>query len=348
VYNETPLYDFSAGKGRVNTSCALQLGIRRALAQLAPTARGVVAVSGGPDSVALLRALLDVGMPLVLAHVNHRLRGDESDGDEAFVRRLHERCMAEGAVELQLRVQGLDTRVLAAGDNLESAARRLRYEWLTTVAQQTGATWVATGHTADDQAETVLHRLLRGTGLRGLAGIPARRELVQGVVLLRPLLHVRRNEVLTFLEQRGQDYCRDSSNEDRQYTRNALRHEVLPLLAREFNPAIVDVLGRLSQQANEVQQFMEEQATQLLTAAELPRAGAVVVLDARRLTGVSPVLLREVVRWLWRREGWALRDVDFAAWERAASVVRGEAAAVDLPGGVRVRRVRHVVQFSVT
>jgi tRNA(Ile)-lysidine synthase len=332
----------------VNTSCPLQLGVRRALAQLAPTARGVVAVSGGPDSVAQLRALLDVGMPLVLAHVNHRLRGDESDGDEAFVRRLHERCVAEGAVDLQLRVQGLDTRLLAAGDNLENAARQLRYDWLTTVAHETGASWVATGHTADDQAETVLHRLLRGTGLRGLVGIPEQRELVQGVVLLRPLLHVRRHEVLAFLEQRGQDYCRDSSNEDRQYTRNALRHELLPLLAREFNPAIVDVLGRLSQQANEVQQFMEEQATQLLTAAELPRAGAVVVLDARRLTGVSPVLLREVVRRLWRRERWALRDVDFAAWERASSVVRGEVAAVDLPGGVRVRRVRHVVQFSVT
>jgi tRNA(Ile)-lysidine synthase len=333
----------------VNTSCPLELGVRRSLAQVPAGSPGIVAVSGGADSVALWRTVLavrvaDAGV-LVLAHINHQLRGDESEADEAFVRSLYAQSVARGAAVLQLRVQRLDTRALAAGDNLESAARRLRYDWLTTVARETGATWVATGHTADDQAETVLHRLLRGTGLRGLAGIPARRELAPGVAVLRPFLQVYRGEVLAYLQSLGQEFCQDSSNVDRQFTRNRLRHELLPLLAKEFNPAIVDVLGRLSEQAAEAQQLIEEQAQRLLSTAELPRAGGVVVLDARRLAEASALLLREVLRLVWRREGWPLGDLGFDAWERAAAVVRGEAQALDVPGEIHLQRFREIVQI---
>ncbi len=127
---------------------------------------GVVAVSGGPDSVALLRALAEVGAgPLTVAHVNHQLRGAESDADEAFVQEL--------AVGLGLPF--VSTRIaIPAEENLEGAARRLRYDWLNEIAA--GANWIATGHTADDQAETVLHRLIRGTGLQGLRGIAANKS----------------------------------------------------------------------------------------------------------------------------------------------------------------------------
>jgi tRNA(Ile)-lysidine synthase len=334
----------------VSTSCALQYGVEHALAQQPPGQPGIVAVSGGPDSVALLRAVLRVragaAAPVVLAHLNHQLRGDESAGDEEFVHRLHEQCLANGTTALVLRAHRLDTRALAAGDNLESAARRLRYDWLTRVAHETGAAWVATGHTADDQAETVLHRLLRGTGLRGLSGIPERRALAPGVDLVRPLLHVRRSQVLAFLQQMGQEFRVDSSNEDRRYTRNRLRHELLPLLAREFNPAVVDVLGRLSAQASEVRQLIEDQAVRLLAEVELPRAGVLVILEVHRLAAVPALLVREVLRLLWRREGWPLQDTDFDAWQRAAAVVCGEMSAVDMPGGVRLRRVRQIVQLK--
>jgi tRNA(Ile)-lysidine synthase len=125
-----------------------------------------------------------------------------------------------------------------------------------------------------------------------------------------------------------------------------LRHELLPRLAREFNPGIIDVLTRLSAQAGEVQALVEDQAARLLAEVELPRAGPIVVLEARRLEEVPTLLVREVLRLLWRREGWPLQDVDFDAWERAAAVVRGEPVAVDMPGGVRVRRVRQVVQLG--
>ncbi len=124
--------------------------------------RGVVAVSGGADSVALLRAICACSAPLVVAHVNHQLRGEESDADEAFVREL---CTAIG-VEYHVKIAAV--AALAAGDNLESTARRVRYEFFSQVANEVGAAWIATAHTADDQAETVLHRLIRGTGLQGL------------------------------------------------------------------------------------------------------------------------------------------------------------------------------------
>jgi tRNA(Ile)-lysidine synthase len=333
----------------VNTSCPLELGVRRSLAQVSAGSPGIIAVSGGADSVALWRAVLDVraadGAPLVLAHVNHQLRGDESEADEVFVHRLHAQSVDSGVAGLLLRVQRLDTRALAMGENLESAARHLRYDWLTTLARETGATWVAIGHTADDQAETVLHRLLRGTGLRGLAGIPARRELAPGVTVLRPFLHVYRADVLAYLHSLGQEFCQDSSNVDRQFMRNRLRHELLPLLAKQFNPAIVDVLGRLGEQAAEAQQLIEEQAQRLLSEAELPRAGGVVILDARRLAEAPALLLREVLRLVWRREGWPLRDIGFDAWERAAAVVRGETLALDVPGEIHLQRFREIVQI---
>src|SRR5262249_13050947 len=138
----------------------------------------VVAVSGGPDSVALLRALVawrgNSPQPrLEIAHLNHQLRGQESDADAEFVRQLHTDLVAAGVPELALHCETGDGAALATAekDKREAIARRERYDWLRQVAERTGARWVATGHTADDQAETVLHHLLRGTGLQGLRGI---------------------------------------------------------------------------------------------------------------------------------------------------------------------------------
>src|SRR5262249_45357023 len=153
----------------------------------------------------------------------------------------------ENGLLLRCERVNVAARARAAGDNLESTARRVRYAWLTTVAREAGASWVATGHTADDQAETVLHRLLRGTGLKGLCGIPARRPLAAGVQLLRPLLHTRKYELLAFLEALGQDYRRDSSNADLALVRNRIRHELLPHLAAAYNPAVVSALCRLAE-----------------------------------------------------------------------------------------------------
>ncbi len=312
---------------------------------------GVVAVSGGADSVALLHALLagrgGSAAPLVVAHLNHQLRGAASDADEAFVTALCARLAAAGAaVAWRSERAAVAARARERGENLESAARAMRYGWLVEVARQSGARWVATGHTADDQAETVLHRLLRGTGLRGLCGIPARRPLADGVEVIRPLLRVRRSEVHDYLRQLGTAFREDRSNADVRFTRNRIRHELLPLLAEQYNPAIVTALGRLAEQAAEVHLSEEAAARALLAEAELPRAGTTVVLKHLRLAVATRHRVREVFRLLWEREGWPAGEIGFDAWDRMAGVVVGEAGTVDLPGGVRVRRRGRVVQVG--
>jgi tRNA(Ile)-lysidine synthase len=310
----------------------------------------VVAVSGGPDSVALLRALVALRPDddLVIAHVNHQLRGAESDADEQSVRDLHARFVPAGAGKLVLRCRRADTAEEARTEraNLEAVARRIRYEWLGQIAAEVGARWIATGHTADDQAETVLHRLLRGTGLKGLRGIAPRRALTNTVELVRPLLGLRRAEVLAYLDEVGQSYRTDSSNCDPRFTRNRIRHELLPLLAEEFNPRIVEILTRVARQANRPYERERHRAQDLLAAAERPRAGSTLILDCTVLATVPVSEIRAVFRLLWEREGWPTGRLNFDAWDRLASVARGDIGGVDMPGGVRVRATEHVVRIE--
>ena len=325
---------------------------------------GVVGVSGGADSVALLRALHACDLPLTVAHVNHKLRGSDSDADAAFVRDL---C---ASLDVDCHVKAVDVAALAAGDNLEATARRVRYEFFAEVARATGAQWIATAHTADDQAETVLHRIVRGTGLQGLRGIAAQRQpnppppfptreggagvtppslLWKGVgglgsSLLRPLLAVARADVLAFLATLGQAHREDASNADTRFTRNRIRHELLPLL-KSFNPDIVTALTHLADHATEAHEVITLAATELLAKAERPRAGATIILDATTLCAAPRGVLRAALRLVWAREGWPMSDMPFDAWEQAVEVADGNAPACDFPAGVSMRHAGRVVQL---
>lgn len=295
---------------------------------------GVVAgVSGGPDSVALLLALhrLDIH-PLVVAHVNHQLRGKESDGDEEFVREL---CEGLG---LPLETISGDTRALAqkCGKNLEAVARKMRYGFFRVVAHKHQCIAVATGHTADDQAETVLHRLLRGAGLQGLRGIAARRPLAEKASLVRPMLDVSRSEVLAFLDAEGVAARTDSTNADRRFMRNRLRHELLPLLERNYNPGVRRILLRLADEAREAFAVEQQKVRELLKRAELPRAGALVVFRLPELRAARPRLVRLLFRHLWEREDWPTSDLTRAHWQRLEKVLSGKSKAVEFPGLLRV------------
>jgi tRNA(Ile)-lysidine synthase len=300
---------------------------------------GVVAVSGGADSVALLCALSADPPPggLVVAHLNHQLRGPASDADASFVAGL--------LPQLPHHIEAIDVRVKAAGDNLEAAARQLRYDFLSRVAASVSAGWVATGHTLDDQAETVLHRLMRGTGLRGLRGIAAARQLTPGVRLVRPLLTVSREDVIAYLRAIDQPWREDETNRDPAFTRNRIRHELIPLL-RTFSPAIADVFGRLATQADEVYREIEAAAGQLLKVAERPRVGPVCILDRSALVTAVPSITREALNLLWDRESWPRADLTATHWDRAAAVVRGECPAWDLPGGIRIEGTSRVVRIG--
>jgi tRNA(Ile)-lysidine synthase len=299
---------------------AIVAAVRRSLRRermIPEGARVLTAVSGGSDSVALLSLLLELGHQVVAAHFNHGWRGAESDRDEAFVRDL---CRQLG---VPLAVGRADS---APSSALEATGRRLRYAYLHQAALEHRCQRIATGHTRDDQAETVLLRLLRGSGLGGLRAIHAVRS--DGVV--RPLLEIGREDLRAYLARRGLSFVEDTSNSDRRFSRNRLRAEVMPAL-RRFSPRadqrLADLAAALAGRAERDH----------LLAEELLRRG----LDAEG--GLSAAVLAELPRqvrvlvaraWLAAGAG-GLQGLN-AVHLRAVATCSRSGARVELPNGLAV------------
>lgn len=305
----------------------------------------VLAVSGGADSVALLRAIVALAKgsdsSLFVAHFNHRTRS-QADEDEEFVRTL---CKQHG---LTCRY-GLPEQDLGSvdGAGFEEAARAARYDFLRRSAQSIGARYIVTAHTADDQAETVLHRIIRGTGIAGLAGIPRTRELAEGLTVIRPLLHIRRRECVDYLAALKQQYRTDSSNADRRYTRNRLRHDLLPEMA-DYNDDIHGALTRLSGLASEASEVVDTLVEQLLIERLSPSERDDIELTCDRLEEVHPFLVREMIKAAWTRKQWPLQDMSYGKWEQLASLALGtteDSTQVCLPSGVRAKRIGASLQL---
>jgi len=241
---------------------------------LKPGDRLGVAVSGGADSVALLRSLVELrgelGIVVSAVHFNHTLRGDESEADQAFVKdlagryglELHE---ARGDVVRRAKEHSLST---------ETAAREARYEFFWSLIEDSRLDKIATAHTLDDQAETVLLRLMRGTGTRGLGGIhpeltgPAPDRTSRGLII-RPLLHTRRRDIERYLAGLGQRWREDSSNRDLHHTRNRVRKRLIPLLEEDFNPEVVERLADFAEIAQAEEDYWDTEMPQLLTSNPL-------------------------------------------------------------------------------
>ncbi len=314
----------------------------------ATSGRIVAAVSGGPDSVALLVGLHSLRrskkLELGAAHVNHALRGEESDSDEQFVRKLCERLRIPLAVaRLPLPTHSDDRE-----EGIEATARNLRYEFLVNVAHEMEAKSVATAHTADDQAETVLHRIVRGTGIAGLAGIPVSRELAHGIKLVRPLLSLRRADVLEFLAAVGQEFRQDRSNLDLSFTRNRLRHELIPYLAQHFNSRVTEAIARLASQAAAAQAAIDHQVQRLARRAIVKQDHQHVVLGVSPLRRTEPYLVRELLRRIWAEQSWPLQEVGQSDLENVAELITGIGGAHDLPGGVHARLSRNHLVLTQT
>jgi tRNA(Ile)-lysidine synthase len=306
----------------------------------------LIAVSGGADSVALLVGLRAVAAtrsdvpPFTVAHVEHDLRPTAAR-DATFVTTLAERLglpchCARVAVRTAPR----------RGEGLEGLARRLRYQSLHDIARACGAVSVVVAHTADDQAETILHRIARGTGLAGLAGMPARRRLGAGVDLLRPLLTVPGAATRAFLRDRGESWCEDETNADRRFARNYLRHEILPRLADGPYPAVRQSIIRLGQQAAEAAAALEGVAAGLLATHARRLADGGTAFDAVALAGHHPHVVAEVFASLWRREDWPRRDMTRDHYRLMAGMVAACAegqrpGGVAFPAGVRVTATHH-------
>lgn len=246
-----------------------------------------VAVSGGADSVCLLRVLVELaprwGWQLSVLHLNHQLRGEESNADAQFVGKL--------AASLGLPFVMREADIAASPDNLEQAARRARLAFFRDVMASGGAARVAVGHTRSDQAETVLYRFLRGSGTAGLSGI--RPVTDQGLV--RPLIEVDRTEVMAFLRSRGLSWREDSSNSDQAFARNRIRHGLLPQLAQQWNPAIGQMLVNTADWALAEETYWKTEIDRLAAAHFTENAGAILV-RSDVLTALPLATARRLVR----------------------------------------------------
>jgi tRNA(Ile)-lysidine synthase len=270
--------------------------------------RVTVAVSGGADSVGLLRALAEAapktGLALSAAHLHHGIRGAEADEDERFVEALAEQL----GLPLHRHRVDVPSAAKISRKTLEEVARHLRYAWFRELLEEDRTDAIATAHTLDDQAETVLHRLVRGAWTEGLGGIhPV--IACPGGTIMRPFLGTRRAEIVAWLREIGQPWREDASNQDPAFTRSRIRHELLPQLAA-FNPRIAEQLARMATIARDEESWWDAELARILPQLVLPgrpvRGGGRVVStqpgegsvgqELSRLRGLAPALRRRVLR----------------------------------------------------
>jgi tRNA(Ile)-lysidine synthase len=313
--------------------------------------RILVAVSGGADSVALLRGLVHLqnggpsgaisgtsSLEIVVAHIDHQLRED-SNADADWVSSLAEKL----GLNCRIEVENVSERAAETQESIEEAARMSRYEALIRIAQDEDCSAIAVAHTADDQAETVLHHLVRGTSITGLRGMlwtrpAAGRSAASVLPIIRPMLDIRRVELEAWLEEIDQDFRTDPTNADETLTRNRIRHQLLPMLEREFNPQIRKALGTLAGHAAEVSDLLRSLADNLADASRVQVSENSLRIECQILAEQPPVLIRETLLTLWKQAGWPLKRMGHREWQKLSELVTQDGGAVSLPEKIEARR----------
>ncbi len=290
-----------------------------------------VAISGGPDSTALLELFAslkdELGIELSACHINHRLRGKESDDDAGFAASLCEK------LSIPLQVTAVDVKKYRAltGGSIQTAARELRYLVFKRIIRTGAADKIATAHTADDDTETVLINFLKGSGPRGLIGIPPVREQL----FIRPFIDIGKNEILEYLDRAGIAYREDSSNADVKYLRNAVRKNLLPVIKKEFNPGIRGTLRRSAEMFNDIQNFLSNLAEKEVDKISAPlKEGRGLKIDCPMFKSVDKAIQREIIKVVVDRVRKGGAPLTFDHVERMRGLACGDARAgeLSLPG----------------
>jgi tRNA(Ile)-lysidine synthase len=308
--------------------------------EIGEEAKLVVAVSGGADSTALLDALVRFHNRegLLVAHLNHRLRGEESDADEKFVIDLAVRSQVDCVVE---RIDVAEN-ARAGKENLEASARRLRYDFFGRIAQIRNSEIVLTAHTQDDQVETIIMRLLRGAGTDGLRGIHQVRQISETVRLIRPMLDITRAEVIEHCKVYNIAFRNDSSNLLATLTRNRVRHELLPLL-RSFNNRFNETLARTAGLVADDQDYLKQISSQIYSVVHHGSK-----LDIGPLRDAHPAIRRSILRmWLSDVRG-GLQRIEFTHLQALDDLItRNQSGqSADLPSGWIARREFNRITLS--
>lgn len=295
-----------------------------------------VAVSGGPDSVALLRLLSllasDYSLYLVVAHLNHGLRGSESNRDEAFVQELG-RSMGVPVKSKYVPVNSIKRK---KGGSLEDICRKERFKFLKEVLKENGLNKIALGHNLDDQAETIVMRFLRGSGMTGMKGmLPVRDDMY-----IRPLLEVTRKEILEFLKSECTGYVTDSSNLENMYLRNRIRNDLIPELQDHYNARLVENLGRMADVMRVDDDFVEGAADGILTDWKIPIDGDTVKIKISKFKGLHSALQRRVIKLLLERISLKRKGIGYLHIAAILDLINGERpnGFLNLPFQIRIER----------
>jgi tRNA(Ile)-lysidine synthase len=320
---------------------------------LARTDGVVVGVSGGPDSMALLHLLvglnekLDWSLRIHIAHLNHHLRGLEAEKDAAFVQG------AADSLGLPCTIDQRDIGALAREEDggIEEVARRERLAMFQRVCLKTESKVIALAHHADDNAETILHRIFRGTGLRGLAGIPQRRPFALGsdLWIIRPLLGRSRQALQAYLANEGIACREDRTNAGVEAMRNRIRNVVLPVVEEQVNPQVRDALTRLGEQARWLGEFLGETVQRTFETLIISRNDQELILNVDALARKSRIVQTEIVRLGYIAFDLGEQDLSFSHLASALDLIAGTAGGkqIKLPGGMTVEKRYHQLVFSL-
>lgn len=312
-----------------------------------------VGISGGPDSMALLHLLCGLNdnfgwkLSLHIAHLNHQLRGEEAEKDAAFVQAVADNL----SIPCTIETRDVGRLAEAGSAGIEEAGRRERYAFFERVCLKVGAKIVAVGHQADDNAETILHRILRGTGLRGLAGIPRSRSISRDskVRVIRPLLRMTRVALHDYLTDAGIAYREDRTNESNEPMRNRIRNVLLPLIEKDVNPQVRDALTRLGEQAHWLEAYLRETVQRTFETLIISRTDQVLTLNADALSRKSRIVQTELLRLAYRSFELGEQDLSFAHLISALDLVDDPASGkqLQLPGGMTIEKRYHQLIFSL-
>jgi len=305
----------------------------------------LVAVSGGPDSVFLLHALSRLKSKLGLsgifvANLDHGLRGAESEGDSLFVKKVSAKLGLE-CIHRRVKLEGVKSKKYST----EELAREARYEFFSETAGKTGANVLATGHTLDDQAETILMRFIKGASLKGIVGIaPVRMEGTLRII--RPLIELEKARIKNYLDLLGMSYRIDRTNSEPIYFRNIVRNDIIPYLER-YNPRLKRALFNLAQHLREDFEFIEEEKSKASKYIS-PSGSQAIEIKLKDIVIQPSALQKEILRDALNRIGGEVKRLSFRHWKDMESLIKykKKGDSIDLPGAIRITRTDEVLRLG--
>ncbi|MFH1853951.1 MAG: tRNA lysidine(34) synthetase TilS [Candidatus Omnitrophota bacterium] len=299
----------------------------------------LIGLSGGPDSVALLRALIlirqEYELKLYIAHMDHMFRGNESREDRKFCEAL------AGSLNLPIFCEEKNIPKIANEKKIssEEAARFERYDFFFKIARENKIDKIAVGHTRDDQAETILMRLVRGSGMSGLGGMNPVKE-INGMIIIRPLIDITRREIEDFIKEHRLECRHDSSNDKNIFTRNKVRHELIPFLEDKFNPNIKEILVNTAENLRAENEFLDKFSRRKLKIISRKNRRGEIVLDIKKLKKQPSAIKKRILRSALKELKGDLRRFTYQHWKEMDGLIGNRPAnsIVDLPGGIDIKK----------